>query len=137
MFRPNMTPIEQKKDKILKDKQLEKQERSKIFRCIVDDYNCCYYTDLNGNTHKEYKAISSIERKQIRTKSMFNNSIFIRIKTNKKYIDTEEDEGKTHCNFEFDKETHEPILPDTRSLSNKLLEKYNRLSYNKNNKEEI
>lgn len=69
---------------------------------------------------------------------MFNNSLFsLELKQTKNYIDTEEDEGKTHCNFEFDKETHEFILPDTRSLGNKLLEKYSHLSYNKNNKEEI
>ena len=65
MFKP-MSTIEQKKTKILEDKKLEKQERSKIFKCIVVEDECYYYTDLNGNTHKEYKALTSIERKRVR-----------------------------------------------------------------------
>lgn len=65
MFKP-MSTTEQKKTKILEGRKLEEQERSKIFKCIVVEDECYYYTDLNGNTHKEYKALTSIERKQVR-----------------------------------------------------------------------
>lgn len=61
-----MSTTEQKKAKILEDKKLEEQERSKIFKCIVDEDEYCHYTDLNGITHKEYKALTSIERKRVR-----------------------------------------------------------------------
>lgn len=65
MFKP-MSTTEQKKAKILEGRKLEEQERSKIFKCIVDEDEYYQYTDLNGITHKEYKALTSIERKRVR-----------------------------------------------------------------------
>lgn len=65
MFKP-MSTIEQKKTKILEGRKLEEQERSKIFKCIVDEGEYYHYTNLNGITHKEYKALPSIERKRVR-----------------------------------------------------------------------
>lgn len=65
MFKP-MSTIERKKEKILEDRKLEEQERSKIFKCIVVENDCCHYTDLNGNTYEEHKAIAPIKQKQTR-----------------------------------------------------------------------